>query len=127
MRQALQRIVSSDETIVAISTPLGRSGIGVVRMSGAAASSITQRFFKPPSMPFLFENRRAVVGAWKTSSGDQVDEVVVTFFQSPQSYTGEDVIEISGHGNPLILEQIVQCVRSAGARIATPGEFTLRA
>ncbi len=127
MREGLQRIVSSDETIVAISTPLGRSGLGIVRLSGAAALSITQKFFKSNSSETSFEHRRAVVGTWNGLAGECLDEVVVTFFQSPQSYTGEDVVEVSGHGNPVILGRIVETARSAGARIATPGEFTLRA
>jgi len=127
MRQGLQRIVSSDETIVAISTPLGRSGIGVIRLSGAAAFSIARKFFKPNSAQLEFEHRQAVVGVWEEPSGECLDEVVVIFFQSPQSYTGEDVVEISGHGNPMILGRIVESACSAGARIATPGEFTLRA
>src|SRR5262245_3839518 len=107
MRQALQRIVSTKETIVAISTPLGRSGIGVIRLSGPAAVAIAQRFFIATSSDAGFEHRRAQVGRWFSENGDRVDDVVVTFFQAPQSYTGEDVIEISGHGNPLSLAQIV--------------------
>lgn len=127
MREGLQRIVSSDETIVAISTPLGRSGLGIVRLSGLAALSITRKFFKFISPESDFEHRKALVGTWSGLSGECLDEVVVTFFQSPHSYTGEDVVEISGHGNPLILGRIVETACSAGARIASPGEFTLRA
>jgi tRNA modification GTPase len=127
MREGLQRIVSGDETIVAISTPLGRSGVGVVRLSGAAALSITRKNFKPNSARSTLEHRQATVGAWEWPAGECLDEVVVTFFQAPQSYTGEDVVEISGHGNPLILGRILESACSAGARLATPGEFTLRA
>jgi tRNA modification GTPase len=117
MREGLHKIVSSDETIVAISTPLGRSGIGVVRISGVQATEIAGRFFEPP-----LEHRTAIPGKWA-----DLDEVVVTFFQTPNSYTGENVVEISAHGNPLILGKIVEAVRLAGARLAAPGEFTLRA
>ncbi len=127
MREGLQRIVSGNETIVAISTPLGRSGIGVIRLSGSAAVSITRQFFKSNSAQSKFVHRQATVGTWEWPAGERLDEVVVTFFQAPHSYTGEDVIEISGHGNPLILARIVESTLSAGARIATPGEFTLRA
>jgi len=127
MREGLHRIVSSDETIVAISTPFGRSGIGVIRLSGPAAVSITKSFFKPHSSDRAFEHRNAIVGTWMTLSNETLDEVVVTFFQAPHSYTGEDVVEISAHGNPLILGRIVETTRRGGARIATPGEFTLRA
>ncbi len=127
MHEGLHRIVSSDETIVAISTPLGRSGIGVIRISGAAALSITNRFFKPHSTGCTVEHRTAVVGIWTSPSSEGLDEVVVTFFRAPHSYTGEDIVEVSAHGNPLILSRIVETVRLGGARIATPGEFTLRA
>jgi tRNA modification GTPase len=127
MREGLHKIVSSDETIVAISTPIGRSGIGVVRISGSHAHALAERFFKPSSPDFELNHRTAVVGSWVDSAGATIDEVVLTFFRAPHSYTGEDVLEISGHGNPLTLKRIVETTRSAGARIAEPGEFTLRA
>jgi len=127
MREGLHKIVSSDETIVAISTPLGHSGIGVVRISGAEAAAIALRFFRPHSATAVLEHRTAAVGTWLDPRGDKIDEVVVTFFRSPNSYTGEDVVEISGHGSPLALKRIVESCRTMGARIAQPGEFTLRA
>ena len=122
MREGLQKIVSSDETIVAIATPPGRSGIGVVRLSGTEARVIAQRFFR-----HNLEHRTAIVGKWIAAGADPVDEVVVTYFRAPQSYTGEDIVEISAHGSPLGLRRIVENTVSAGARIAQPGEFTLRA
>ena len=127
MREGLHKIVSVDETIVAIATPAGRSGIGVVRLSGSSAAAITPRFFRPHLANATLEHRVAVVGTWVDGDGDPVDEVVVTFFRAPHSYTGEDVVEISAHGNPLTLRRIVQSGMSAGARMADPGEFTLRA
>ncbi len=128
MREDLHKIISGDETVIAISTPLGRSGVGVVRMSGRDAIGIAQSFFKSPSSNSHLEHRTAVIGAWTNEDAEQqVDEVVVTLFRAPQSYTGEDVVEISGHGNPLILARIVENARTAGARIALPGEFTMRA
>lgn len=127
MREGLHKIASTDETIVAISTPLGRSGIGVVRISGSLAIAIAYRFFKTPAQDSQLTHRTACVGTWTNESGEGIDEVVVTAFHGQHSYTGEDVVEVSAHGNPLLLGRIVQCVRSAGARIATPGEFTLRA
>jgi tRNA modification GTPase len=126
MREGLHKILSTDETIVAISTPVGRSGIGVVRVSGHEAAHIAQRFFHGNSASEL-EHRKAEVGTWRDEGGRPVDEVVVTIFRAPRSYTGEDVLEISAHGNPVILGRIVETVRSAGARPAAPGEFTLRA
>jgi tRNA modification GTPase len=127
MREGLHKIVSADETIVAIATPFGRSGIGVVRLSGSDAGAIARRFFRPHAPAATLEHRIAVVGTWVDASDEPVDEVVMTFFRSPHSYTGEDVIEISAHGNPLALRRIVECTMSATARMAEPGEFTLRA
>src|SRR5579884_4241685 len=117
MREGLHKIVSADETIVAIATPMGRSGIGVVRMSGSVSTAITERLFRPHSANNSLEHRSAIVGAWIDENGEPVDEVVVMFFRGPQSYTGEDVIEISAHGNPLSLRRIVQSAMAAGARM----------
>ena len=127
MREGLHKIVSSDETIVAISTPLGRSGIGVVRLSGNDAIRIAGRFFRSNSTNSSLEHRTTEVGRWTSVAGEEIDEVVVTLFRQPRSYTGEDVIEISAHGNPLVLGRIVETARALGARLAMPGEFTLRA
>ena len=127
MLEGLHKIVSSDETIVAIATPIGRSGIGVVRISGREASAVASRFFRNASADSVLEHRAATVGMWLDGNAGEVDEVVVTFFRGPHSYTGEDVIEISAHGNPLTLKRIVETAKAAGARIAAPGEFTLRA
>src|SRR6266850_1000129 len=127
MREGLHKIVSPDETIAAISTPLGRSGIGVVRMSGREAVEIASRLFKSNSLNAVLEHRKAQVGRWMSATDEEIDEVIVTLFRGPQSYTGEDVVEISGHGNPFILGHIIESIRSQGARIAAPGEFTLRA
>jgi len=127
MREGLHKIVSAEETIVAIATPMGRSGIGVVRISGSAACLITGRLFRAHSPNVTVDHRTAIVGTWSDGDNDPIDEVVVTFFRAPHSYTGEDVIEISGHGNPLALRRIVGSAVAAGARMAEPGEFTLRA
>src|SRR5437773_1959644 len=124
MREGLQKIVPSDDTIVAIATPLGRSGIGIVRISGNEARAVAARFLRTAQ---AMGHRRALVGCWLDENGATVDDVVATFFESPHSYTGEDVLEVSAHGNPLILTRIVQTVQNAGARLAAPGEFTLRA
>lgn len=126
MREGLHKIVSADETIVAISTPLGRSGVGVIRISGGQALAIAARFFKSHSNSDL-QHRVAAIGEWTGPDGELLDEVVVTLFRGPRSYTGEDVVEVSGHGNPMTMNRIVETARSAGARVAGPGEFTLRA
>jgi tRNA modification GTPase len=114
---------STSDTIVAIATPPGRGGLGVVRLSGPGAASITQRLIARKSAldPRVATLTKVVDG--KAS----VDEVVVTLFVAPHSYTGEDVAEISGHGSPVLLERIVQLAMNSGARLAEPGEFTLRA
>jgi len=119
---------SIDDTIVAIATPRGRGGIGVVRLSGPRAPEIA-RLLTRKNQPF--ESRRATVAHVIEPIGDAVlrtvDEVVVTWFEGPHSYTGEHVVEISGHGSPVLLEHIVSLAIGGGARLAEPGEFTLRA
>ncbi len=127
MQEGLHKIVSSEETIVAISTPLGHSGLGVLRMSGSQVLAIGRRFFQAHSEPGEFHHREATVGRWLDGRGEEIDEVVITFFRAPHSYTGEDILEISAHGNPIILSRILESARTAGARVAAPGEFTLRA
>src|SRR5689334_4253963 len=103
MREGLHKIVSDDETIVAISTPLGHSGIGIVRISGPGCRHIADQFFKSHNSSSLLQHRAALLGSWNDADGNQIDEVVLTFFQAPNSYTGEDVLEISAHGNPFTL------------------------
>lgn len=114
-----------DDTIVAISTPPGRGGIGVVRISGpeAVATARTILLRTEPLEPRVATTTTVVSPA----SGKRVDRVLVTHFPGPASYTGEDVVEISGHGNPVLLQGIVDIAVAAGARLAEPGEFTLRA
>ena len=108
MREGLHKIVSLDDTIVAVSTALGRSAIGVVRVSGKDTLRIVERLFRSDK---ALEQRRAVLGKWLDETFQALDEVVVTAYLAPHSYTGEDLVEISGHGNPYMLEQIVQAVR----------------
>jgi tRNA modification GTPase len=127
MREGLHKIVSDEETIIAIATPIGHSGIGVIRMSGRECLKIARRYFEPHSRTSEFQHRLALIGSWNDAAKNRIDEVVITFFQAPHSYTGEDVIEISAHGNPFVLSRIVESARICGARQAVPGEFTLRA
>ena len=112
------------DSIVAISTPPGRGGIGIVRLSGTRASEIVTAFIalKSELSPW-----RASLGDLLDNANNLVDEVVVTYFGAPRSYTAEDVIEISCHGAPVILRHCVDRAVQAGARLAEPGEFTLRA
>jgi len=111
---------STSDTIVAIATPPGRGGLGVVRLSGSSAASIAGRLIVRTAP---LEPRVATL----TTVVNKTDEVVATLFAAPHSYTGEDVVEISGHGSPVLLERIVTLAIDAGARLAEPGEFTLRA
>ena len=114
---------SPDDTIVAIVTPPGRGGIGVVRVSGPAAADAVRAVLREPvDLP----PRHATLASVKGAKGC-LDRVLATRFPGPASYTGEDVVEISGHGSPLLLRQLVAAVVQAGARLAEPGEFTLRA
>jgi tRNA modification GTPase len=119
------RLPQPDDTIVAVSTPYGRSGIGVVRISGPEAQSIVEDFFESAEP---FQDRLARFGVFREpASTETIDQVVITIFKGPNSYTGEDVTEISGHGNPVTLNRILELLVGRGARRAEPGEFTLRA
>ncbi len=114
-----------DDTIVALSTPPGRGGIGVVRLSGPEARSIAQPLLK---LSHELAPNRAIFGELlDPGTGERIDEVVVTFFPKPHSYTTDDVVEISAHGAPVVLRHIVEMCLARGARLAEPGEFTLRA
>jgi tRNA modification GTPase len=112
-----------ENTIVAISTPPGRGGLGVVRLSGRDAATIAQRILRGA----VLEPWRASVAELLDAEGHVVDQVVVTFFQAPRSYTAEDLVEISCHGSPVVLRHAVERAMNAGAHLAEPGEFTLRA
>ncbi len=114
-----------DDTIVAISTPPGRGGIGVVRLSGPEARSISAPLLR---LKRDLEPHRAVFAELiEPATGRRIDEVVATFFEKPHSYTAEDVMEISAHGSPVVLRHLVELCLARGARLAEPGEFTLRA
>lgn len=140
-----------DDTIVAIATPPGRGGIGVVRLSGPEARAIALPMLRlahggelqpgrahfgdliepasrgpqrAPRQTLLSQAEERSLG-W--SSGERIDEVVVTYFAKPHSYTTDDVVEISCHGSPVVLRHVVEMSIAAGARLAEPGEFTMRA
>jgi tRNA modification GTPase len=118
--------LSSEDTIVAISTPAGRGGLGIVRLSGDRAIEIATGLIHLPH-PQL-ETQRATLGTFhELESGRVMDQVMVTCFRQPHSYTAEDVVEIACHGAPIVLRYLVECCIARGARAAEPGEFTLRA
>src|SRR4051812_40545398 len=114
---------STADTIVAIATPPGRGGIGVVRLSGPDARAIVGAL-RGSDLPL--GPRHATFCRIQTVD-ELIDHAVITLFPSPHSYTGDDVVEISAHGNPVILRAIVAAAVGHGARLAEPGEFTLRA
>jgi tRNA modification GTPase len=115
-----------EDTIIAISTPPGYGGLGIVRLSGPRALAVARRIFKPKHGRIA--PGRAVLGAVHGPGGSPAfDEAFLTFHKKPHSYTREDVVEISCHGSPVVLEEVVRCGIRAGARPADPGEFTLRA
>jgi len=116
--------VNLDDTIVAIATPPGRGGIGVVRLSGPEARAIAGPLLR---LKHELAAGRAAVGDLIEASGARIDEIVVTYFAKPHSYTTDDMVEISAHGSPVVLQHIVETALSSGARLAEPGEFTMRA
>ncbi|HVP63928.1 MAG TPA: tRNA uridine-5-carboxymethylaminomethyl(34) synthesis GTPase MnmE [candidate division Zixibacteria bacterium] len=126
-----------DDTIVAIATPPGRGGIGIVRLSGPQAVEIAQRmlFVARTKVDDEVSGRAVTLSAGRaifcelreSAEGERLDEVVVTYFAKPHSYTTDDVVEISCHGAPVILQRAVELALEHGARMAEPGEFTMRA
>jgi tRNA modification GTPase len=121
----LQKLSGWDDTIVALATPPGVGAIGVIRLSGKNAIVITNELF--PSKNLLLQGSHTIhVGIIKEND-IAIDEVVVSLFKNPKSYTGEDVVEISCHGSPYVQQQVVQACIAKGARLAKPGEFTQRA
>ena len=112
--------------MVALSTPLGKSGIGVIRISGKESLNLIGKLFRSGSK--TLQDRSPLVGIIFHPTTHQIlDQVVVTYFKAPRSYTREDVIEISCHGSPVLLKAILGTLLESGGRLARPGEFTLRA
>lgn len=112
------------DTIIALATPLGRSGIGVIRLSGADALSIARKL----SVTTELKPRHAHLAELRDpQTGDAIDEAIITYFKAPHSFTGEDVVEISCHGSPVLLRQVIDICLRLDARLAEPGEFSLRA
>ena len=112
-----------EDTIAAIATPIGEGGLGVVRVSGNEARAIVAKVFNRN-----MEHRRLSYGRMRDpDDGSVVDEVMVTYMQAPRSYTREEMVEIYGHGGPVALQGVLKTLLRCGARLANPGEFTLRA
>ncbi len=115
------------DTIAAVSTPRGKGGIAVIRISGEDAAAVLSRVFVPKKTDPAAAPRRACFGEIRAPGGEVLDEGLVTFFPAPASFTGENVAEISCHGGALLTETVLGAVLAAGARAARAGEFTRRA
>jgi tRNA modification GTPase len=110
------------DTIAAVATPAGRGGIGVVRVSGPKVPQIAAAVLgRVPTA------RMATLGAFRDASGARLDEGIAIYYAAPRSYTGDDVLELQGHGGPVVVREVLAAVLDAGARLAEPGEFTRRA
>lgn len=114
------------DTIAAIATPLGSGGVGIVRISGPRAAELRDRLFVPHRAQ-SWQSHRMVYGTVHDTAGRLLDEALAVWMQAPHSYTCEDVVELQTHGGPQVLKAVLSAVLAAGARLATPGEFTLRA
>jgi tRNA modification GTPase len=120
-------MISHDDTIAAIATPLGEGGLGVIRVSGSKATGIVNAIFRTPKINNLTEATSHTCHVGLIQAESVIDQVVVTLFRAPHSYTGEDVVEISAHGSPFTLRKILDLCLAQGARAAGSGEFTERA
>ena len=110
------------DTIAAIATPAGRGGIGVIRVSGPLVPAIARNI-----VGRLPEPRRATLASFRDAQGEPQDQGIALYFPAPHSYTGEPVLELQGHGGPLVMQSVLRACLDAGARLADPGEFTRRA
>jgi tRNA modification GTPase len=120
--------MSLDDTIAAIATPPGVGGIGIIRISGPLAETIAHLLCRFPKGNIALKSHQLYYGRIiSPATGAILDEALITLMRKPRSYTGEDLLEIQGHGSPLILEAVLTEVVQAGARLAAPGEFTRRA
>ncbi|MBI3312876.1 MAG: tRNA uridine-5-carboxymethylaminomethyl(34) synthesis GTPase MnmE [Candidatus Omnitrophica bacterium] len=119
----------TDDTIAAIATPIGEGGISVIRLSGDKTFEIIEKIFHPAKKNNLteFPSHTIHLGEIRTPENELLDEVLVSFFRRPNSYTGEDIIEINCHGGMLVTKRILDLLIRSGARHAEPGEFTRRA
>jgi tRNA modification GTPase len=128
MKSDSQEYLTSEDTIAAIATAAGRGAVGMVRISGAEAIEIAGRCFQHEKNVKNLPERHLTLGRWvHPQSGQTMDEVLLAVMRAPHSYTCEDVVEVTGHGGPMVLRQVLSAAIAAGARPAGPGEFTLRA
>lgn len=114
--------IAMSDTIVAPATPPGYGGIGVIRVAGPQVSMIIDQVIRKNLPP-----RQATYVVFYDETDQVIDEGIAIFFQSPNSFTGEDILELHTHGSPVVLDQLIQCMNSLGVRLARPGEFSERA
>ncbi len=119
--------IFTEDIIVALATPPGESAISVIRLSGEDSANLVDQVFRGSVKLYEAKPNTIHYGKIVNSRNEIIDDVLVSVFKAPHSYTGEDSIEISAHGNPLIMEKIISLLLEKGARAAEPGEFTLRA
>ena len=116
------------DTIAAIATPIGQAGIGIIRISGPLSLEIAGKIFRPKNPTPVLRSHQLYLGhLLEPSSGNAIDEVLLSFMRAPHTYTQEDVLEINSHSGYALLSKILEILLGQGARLATPGEFTLRA
>ena len=114
------------DTIVALATPTGRSGIGVIRLSGSDSMSIVSNIYRGDDANLIARTAHLRT-LYDTVTDEVIDEALITWFKGPYSFTGEDVVEIACHGSPVVLRRVIDLCLQLNARLAEPGEFTLRA
>lgn len=119
--------MSNEDTIAAISTPVGEGGISIIRISGPAAIATARKIYRGKDLAKVATNTINYGHVVDPESGEQIDEVMVSVMRAPKTYTCEDVVEINCHGGLLVTNQVLELVLSNGARMAEPGEFTKRA
>lgn len=119
--------MNTADTIAAIATPPGQGGVGIVRVSGSNVWKIADRIFQSSELPSCAKGGTFLHGKVVAADGSEIDEALCLIFRAPKSYTGEDTVEIQGHGGPVVLKKILRRCLDAGARMAGPGEFTKRA
>ncbi|MFN7220135.1 MAG: tRNA uridine-5-carboxymethylaminomethyl(34) synthesis GTPase MnmE, partial [Burkholderiales bacterium] len=111
--------MTTPDTIAAIATPSGSGGVGVIRLSGKGLGTLAQALAGKAPNP-----RVATLATFRDGAGQVIDQGLVLFFPAPHSYTGEDVIELQGHGGSAVMQSLLACCLELGARLARPGEFT---
>lgn len=119
--------MDNNDTIAAIATPPGEGGVGIVRISGSNVWNIADTIFQGSEKPSLKKGGTFSFGKVVDRNRSEIDEGLCLIFRAPHSYTGEDTVEIQGHGGSVVLRKILRCALEAGARMAEPGEFTKRA